>query len=449
MRANAFFLVFFLLLAIPLAATHADDAANLQAQIDDHNAKIQALQNEIAAYQGQLNTLGTTHKTLQSAIQTLNVTSAQTGSQIKLTQNQIATSDLKLREISGQISAKEYEIELDKRTLAQSIREMDTSEGTSLAEQIFSAGTFADAWVAVDTNASLNQALNKNTSTLVTAKTDLVGKENTEQSAKDKLTSLNSQLVEQQQQLKIAESEKTKLLAQTKNQESTYQSLIAQKQAQQKSFEGELSQLQADLKSVGSASIPTVGSGVLKWPFSAAVEASCQGKAKALSNPYCITQYFGNTDFSTANPQIYNGMGHDGVDIGVPTGTSVQAALSGTVLATGNTDAVPGCYSFGKYVVLTHPNGLATLYAHLSVIGVSKGQTVATGQVIGNSGMTGYATGPHLHFGVYAAAGIQIMDLGAWRRQSGIVPTSPCAKGGAVIPVAPVNAYLNPLSYLL
>ena len=111
------------------------------------------------------------------------------------------------------------------------------------------------------------------------------------------------------------------------------------------------------------------------------------------------------------------------------------------MLATGNTDLVPGCYSFGKWVMLKHANGLATLYAHLSQIGVSSGQAVSTGDVIGYSGMTGYATGPHLHFGVYALAGVQIMTLKAFRGA-----TTPCAN--ATMPVAPTNAYLNPMSYL-
>ena len=177
--------------------------------------------------------------------------------------------------------------------------------------------------------------------------------------------------------------------------------------------------------------------------------ASCVGKESALGNPDCITQYFGNTAFATQNPQIYNNMGHDGVDIGVPIGTPVEAALDGFVLGTGNTDVyAPNgqmCYSFGKWVMLQHPNGLDTLYAHLSdnTI-VSKGQTVTTGQLIGYSGMTGYATGPHLHFGVYAASGVQIMDFGKWRGSTG----TPCTAAGAILPVAPTNAYLNPLSYL-
>ncbi|MEK7201403.1 MAG: M23 family metallopeptidase, partial [Patescibacteria group bacterium] len=194
-------------------------------------------------------------------------------------------------------------------------------------------------------------------------------------------------------------------------------------------------------KFIGSGNIPRVGKGILAWPFKPSFMATCPGKSGALKNSFCITQYFGNTAFATANAQIYNGAGHNAIDMGAPSGTPVTAALSGTVLATGNTDSIPGCYSYGKWVVLKHANGLATLYAHLSSIGVASGQTVTTGDTIGNSGMTGYATGPHLHFSVYASAGIQIMTLKEYRGAS-----SPCAN--ASMPVAPKDAYLNPMSYL-
>jgi len=140
--------------------------------------------------------------------------------------------------------------------------------------------------------------------------------------------------------------------------------------------------------------------------------------------------------------QIYNGGGHNAIDIAAPIGTPVHAALTGIILATGNTDLNPGCYSFGKWIMVRHANGLSTLYAHLSAIYVSAGQAVATGEVMGLSGMTGYATGPHIHFGVYATEGTRISTLGAFRGGKG------GACSNAVMPVATKDAYLNPLSYL-
>ncbi|HEX5774599.1 MAG TPA: peptidoglycan DD-metalloendopeptidase family protein [Candidatus Paceibacterota bacterium] len=437
-----FFLVAALLLVAP--STHdllAQSKAQIESQIDEHNQRIKDLEKEIAAYQQQLNVLGVQKNTLQSAIKTLDVSRQQTSTQINVTHNKISATNLKLQELSGAISEKEYLIELDKRTVAASLRDIDDADDMSVIEQLFSSNTLADAWEAVDQRVMVSNALREHANSLAIAKQELTFKKVEEDGKKQELTSYSSQLVTQKKTLDVQKAEKDKLLNQTKSQESTYQALIAKKRAEQKAFEAALSELENSLKSVGAANIPAVGSGILSWPYSAQFKQACDSKAGILGNAYCITQYFGNTSFSTANPQIYNGAGHNAIDIGMPSGTPVLAALSGTVLAIGNTDSQPGCYSFGKWIMLKHANGLSTLYSHLSSIGVSTGQSVSTGQAIGNSGMTGYATGPHLHFGVYASAGVQITTLSAYR-----AATTPCAN--ATMPVAPKDAYLNPMSYL-
>jgi len=85
---------------------------------------------------------------------------------------------------------------------------------------------------------------------------------------------------------------------------------------------------------------------------------------------------------------------HGGIDIGAPRGTNVVAADSGTVI----TSTSGG--SYGNYVVISHGNGITTLYAHLSSRSVKVGDTVSKGQVVGQVGSTGNATGAHLHFEV-------------------------------------------------
>ncbi len=425
-------------------AQAAPDNSAIQSQIDAHNQQIANLEKEIAAYQSQLNTLGGQHQTLQTAIKSIDVSRQQTTTQIKVTQNKMDASALKLQELSGEISQKQYQIELDKKSLAQSMRDMNVSDGKSIIEQMIGADSFSDAWAAADTSLAVGDALRTNANVLAGVKTQLGEQQAVVNTTHDELAKLDTNLSTQQKQLDINKAAKAALLAQTKNQESSYQSLIIQKKAQQKAFENELNSLESQLTSVGQASIPTVGKGILAWPFSPTFAKSCLGKASALGNNFCITQYFGNTAFAASG--AYNGSGHNGIDIGMPIGTPVQAALAGTVLGTGNTDLAHSssgamCYSFGKWVAVKHANGLATVYAHLSQISVSTGQSVDTGQLLGYSGMTGYATGPHLHFGVYASAGIQILTLNQFKGAN-----TPCAN--ASMPVAPLNAYLNPISYL-
>jgi len=93
--------------------------------------------------------------------------------------------------------------------------------------------------------------------------------------------------------------------------------------------------------------------------------------------------------------------GWNGVDIGAPTGTSVFAAAGGTVIVARSGGAWNGGY--GNYIVVSHPNGTQTLYAHLSRVLVGVGSHVDQGDTIGRVGSTGASTGSHLHFEVRGA----------------------------------------------
>ena len=85
---------------------------------------------------------------------------------------------------------------------------------------------------------------------------------------------------------------------------------------------------------------------------------------------------------------------HAGIDIGVPYGTPIHAAASGTVVLAGWTGG------YGNYTCIDHGGGLATCYAHQSSYAVSTGAQVSQGQVIGYVGSTGHSFGAHLHFEV-------------------------------------------------
>ncbi len=85
---------------------------------------------------------------------------------------------------------------------------------------------------------------------------------------------------------------------------------------------------------------------------------------------------------------------HPGIDIGVGSGTPIRAAAGGTVILAGQSSG------YGNYTCISHGGALSTCYAHQSSIGVSVGQHVSQGQVIGLSGCTGLCFGPHLHFEV-------------------------------------------------
>ncbi|KWF57959.1 M23 family metallopeptidase [Burkholderia pseudomultivorans] len=109
-----------------------------------------------------------------------------------------------------------------------------------------------------------------------------------------------------------------------------------------------------------------------------------------------ISSFFGERIHPLSQAMAF----HTGVDLAAPTGTPVDAAADGVVSFVG-TD--PGGY--GHYVIVDHADGYSTYYAHLSAFarGLRTGEPVKQGQRLGSVGMTGAATGPHLHFEVRIA----------------------------------------------
>ena len=105
-----------------------------------------------------------------------------------------------------------------------------------------------------------------------------------------------------------------------------------------------------------------------------------------------ITSYFGYRNAPTAGASSY----HKGIDISVPSGSSVLATKSGTVVTSTYSS------SAGNYIAISHGNGVYSYYMHCSKRLVGVGTKVSKGQKIALSGNTGISTGPHLHFAIYA-----------------------------------------------
>jgi murein DD-endopeptidase MepM/ murein hydrolase activator NlpD len=138
------------------------------------------------------------------------------------------------------------------------------------------------------------------------------------------------------------------------------------------------SKIAAQLIATGSAPLPAGpikgGSGSMIWPVDGPVVSG-----------------FGPRDIGAGYEF------HPGIDIAVPEGTPIRAALGGTVIFTEPESASGG---YGNYTCIDHGGGLSTCYAHQSSFAVSAGEAVSQGDVIGYSGCTGYCLGPHVHFEV-------------------------------------------------
>jgi murein DD-endopeptidase MepM/ murein hydrolase activator NlpD len=109
-----------------------------------------------------------------------------------------------------------------------------------------------------------------------------------------------------------------------------------------------------------------------------------------VSQPFGCSRY----TFEPADRNCLTGHMHTGIDLAVPLGTPVRAALPGVV------HVVVSPVGYGLHVIVDDEDGLTTLYAHLDSVAVREGDEVDAGDLLGRAGSTGNSTGPHLHFEV-------------------------------------------------
>lgn len=429
-----FFVAFILGLLLPVvllvspavSAQSAEEITRLQNEINQRSDRLTEIEAEIAKFESDLKVVGSEKKTLQSAIGRLEIERKKVGAEINKTETLISSTDLEINKLVLEIMRTEGDINDTKGAISAIIRQEYQSGDVSLVELFLGNNQLSDFWGTLEAHQSVREVLSAKVSELSSYQELISGKRSSSESKRDELSSLKSQYSNQNEVLANNKSEQAKLLEVTKSEEKNYQQLLASKQEAKDQIIREMRDFESKLQFIlDPATVPTAGSAVFAWPLANVV----------------ITQYFGGTEFAARNAGAYGGRAyHPGVDMGAPTGTPIMAPLSGTVRATGNTDAVPGCYSWGKWTLIDHANGLSTLYAHQSVINVVAGQKVSTGEVIGNVGSTGFSTGPHLHFTVYAKDGVSV------RRFNEIKTSTSC--GPATTPVAAIEAYIDPMLYL-
>lgn len=412
------------ILATPLVPVFAETAEELKSNLDSLSLQIKALDAEIKSYNKKISQTQGEAKTLKDALAKLEARRVGLSKDIAYTQLRIKQAEDNIYFTKNKINDTESVLERTKAALAESLRTLVHND-TSLPRYVTALANGARLSDTIDIskrNQDVSAAINEKAQTLIDTKTSLALEKATFEARKNKLVVLNNTLNDQKQLIVQTSKDKTDLLTETKNKESAYQKLVSERKAKKTALESEMLDVEAKLKTaVDVSKLPKYGSGALKYPVDNVI----------------ITQYFGNTPFASKNPQVYNGSGHNGIDLGVKIGSPIYASASGVVLGVGNTDAACAGVSYGKWVLIKHQNGLTTLYAHLSLPQVKEGDTVTTRQQIALSGNTGYSTGPHLHFTVYASDAVQITNY-----------VSKVCGTNMRMPIAPRAGYLNPLSYL-
>lgn len=329
----------------------AAQIAALEQKKREQQEKLKDLEKQIAEAKAKKEDVMVTKKLLDQRNQLLL-------EQIDDTQNQIddAAAQIARYELLEQ---EQYEL------FCQQVRSEEERGSLSYLSVLFKATSMVDLLNRME---FVNEVAEYN-KTLIAAMKETrenIKAEKTEMEAKE------AQLGEQQDELQGKLDETTKLMNEYAADQKALEKMHAAEEKAADEIDAQIARLIAD-----SDVVP--GSEGFIWPVST---------SKMISSPIG----------SRVAPGGFGSTNHKGVDIcNVGYTSSVYATKSGRVLLT-NSSGWGGGY--GNYVVIDHGGGLTTLYAHMSVVKVSPGDTVSQGTVIGVTGNTGASTGPHLHYEV-------------------------------------------------
>lgn len=414
------YLVIFGLVLSWLAASAAPEE-NLKARIQEKNEEIKKLEAEAQKYRETLEDIEKQADSLENRVRSLDRSVNRLTANIRVTNAKINVTALEIEELAEGIEEKESAIERNRSRIKELVAVLAENDRETPLEIVMKNDTISSFFAALDGIVSVQQEMQAVLKEQRDARDELKDRKESAEKKKHQLNNLVGNLGDQKNLQEYERRERSGLLAETKSQERRYQEMLAEVERKREALQQEINALESGLAETFDRSLlPKVGSGILGWP---------------LPDPIFVTQYFGNTAF--ARRGAYRGKGHNGVDLRASLGTPVFAAEQGIVRGTGDTDLSCRRAAYGRWILIDHTNNLSTLYAHLSLVKVKSGETVNRGSLIGYSGKTGYATGPHLHFTVFAKQAVEIGQL----------KSRVCGRN-MTLPLSPFGGYLNPLDYL-
>lgn len=311
-------------------------------------------------------------------------------SQIIITQQEITNANLQLQQYAVLIAEMQADIdtaieaERNKYQLFKDrMRAIEENGTASYWSLIFSATSFTDLLDRIDLvdellayDQSIIDSIYKMREELDAAQAKLEEGKAEQKVVKDNLVRLEAEM---ERQRADADDLMIRLTAQKEDLENYYAEMERQEVLIAGQIDDMIAKIEAEQRLAaqqGGTTAYISGTGVFTWPT---------------PSSYYITSEFGTRLHPTLGVYKF----HTGVDIGASYGNQILAADSGTVITAGYNSG-----GYGNYVVISHGNGLSTLYGHMSSYAVYEGQNVSRGEVIGYVGSTGRSTGPHLHFEV-------------------------------------------------
>lgn len=367
------------------APSSGESVDTLRKAIDEKGAALRELEAQRMELQKQLDSINYSSNRLSSEIRYFDSSIGQLNMLVKSNEIMVEKLELEVEALVENIEMTQDEIINKKKTIGKLFTELQQRDGENLLTIFLKNKSLADAIGEVQTISDLNNGLLVSLAELTELETELADRVGEQKNKKQQKEVESENMKNRQYILQDQKKEKQTLLQVTKSQERVYEEQISELKKLQDEISSEIEAIETVLReNIDPNLLPLPRKGVLEWPVP-------DGR---------LTQAYGRTSFAARN---YKSQYHNGIDIGRFLGAEIVAAEDGTVINVGNQDLYCRGGAYGKFVVVKHTNGLATLYGHMSRYAVSVGQEVKRGEVIGYMGRTGWATGPHLHFTVFAS----------------------------------------------
>lgn len=351
----------------------------LEQRRQDTINEINSIKSDISTVEEKIKDLKNTKSSLQTYINQLDGQVNSLSAQIAELQDQIEAKESEIAERTKALEEAEAEAEEQYELMKLRIRYMYEQGDQSLLVLLMESESIADMINRAEYAVQMSSYDRQMMGAMKETREAIAGQKAGLEAEKTELESLMADVESQKTAVNKALNAKTAEIA-------NYQAQINSASGEQGDYEAQLAEQEKLLEQVenqiaaaaaakASASDGDGGSSGFIWP--------CPASKR-------ITSYFGPRTAPVAGASTY----HKGIDIGASSGSAILASAGGRVTtATYSSSA-------GNYVVISHGNGISTVYMHASALYVSEGDVVTQGQTIAAVGSTGYSTGPHLHFGV-------------------------------------------------
>lgn len=395
-------------------SNYNDEISDIEKKIKEQEELLKKLREEAAKQEEQLEQTREQASSLENYISYFNNEVYKLQAKISVKREEILSTQLAVQKVDLEIEKKEDDIDTTKEQMTVLFQDIYKTDQESIIELVFKYDNFSAFFNEVQARRSLQETIDEKLEDLKKFKAELEDNKKRLDEQKGQLEKDAKILRDQRLILEQKSIEQSRLLSQTKSQEEVYKETLVEIQEKEREVNLEIFELEDRLRrELDPNSVPSANKNLLQWPTEG-----------------IITQGYGCIHNSWARgsyPSCDGGKGgfHNGVDIAAGLGTPIRAAQDGVIKAV---ESSP--YAYGYWVAIEHPSGLVTAYTHMSSIRpVAVGQSVKAGQLVGYMDSTGYSTGPHTHFMVYAP---------------GTFRTQPSKIAG----ILPIGATLNPFDYL-